>query len=49
MLSYPDQDVPRVSHDSVEIPVVVRNQYLLDDADLAVEIRRITNHLTPGL
>ena len=45
-LTYPDWVVLHLPHDSVEIPAAVRGQFLLNDADLTLELRRMTDHLT---
>ena len=48
-LTYPDWVVLHVPHDSVEVLAAVRSQFLLDDAALAEELRRMTDHQTLAL
>lgn len=45
-MTYPPWVVLHVPHDSTLIPPEVRTQFLLDDADLAREVIRITDHRT---
>lgn len=46
---HPPWVVLHVPHDSTEIPLSVRDQFLLDDVELANEIRRMTDHHTFAL
>ncbi len=43
---YPAWTLLHIPHDSREIPAEVRQQFLLSDAELALEISRMTDHLT---
>ncbi|WP_052025376.1 N-formylglutamate amidohydrolase [Asticcacaulis sp. AC402] len=45
-MSYPDWVILHVPHDATAIPADVRNQFVLDDEALAVEVVRMTDHLT---
>lgn len=45
----PDWVVFHVPHDSTFIPPAVRDQFLLNDAELSEEVCRMTDHLTEGL
>ena len=45
-LFYPPWVVLHIPHDSVDIPPDVRNQFLLNDDQLADELRRMTDHMT---
>lgn len=52
--AFPAETLPpwvvlHVPHDSSEIPVAVRDQFVLSDDDLAVEIERMTDHHTLAL
>ena len=47
--TYPSWVVLHVPHDSVEVPTEVRSQFLLGDAELAAELRRMTDHQTLAL
>lgn len=44
--TYSDWVVLHVPHDSVEVPAAVRSQFLLDDAELTAELRRMTDQRT---
>ena len=46
---YPDSVVINLPHDSTFVPPSVRQQFLLDDYDLAQEIARLTDHRTLDL
>lgn len=48
-LEYPPWVVLHIPHDSIEIPASVRDQFLLDDAQLEAEIIRMTDHHTHAL
>lgn len=47
--SYPPWVVLHVPHDATEIPAAVRDQYLLDDAELNRELLLMTDHHTLAL
>ena len=49
MMSYPPWVVLHVPHDSTTVPVAVRPQFLLDDAELGRELVRMTDHQTRAL
>ena len=49
----PDFEIPRVlvhvPHSSIEIPIDIRDQFLLNDAELSLELDRLTDHYTDQL
>ena len=45
-MTYPRWVVLHVPHDSTAVPVHVRSQFLLDEAELERELDRMTDHLT---
>lgn len=45
-LFYPPWVVLHIPHDSVNVPPEVRNQFLIDDDQLANELRLMTDHMT---
>jgi len=49
ILRYPDWAVLHLPHDAPDIPTEVREQFLLDDAELGREILRMTDHHTVDL
>jgi N-formylglutamate amidohydrolase len=48
-MSYPQWVVLHVPHDSIDVPSSVRQQFLLDDSQLAIELDRMTDHHTLAL
>jgi N-formylglutamate amidohydrolase len=46
---YPPWSVLHIPHDATAVPPSVRGQFLLDDAALGEELRRMTDHLTHAL
>ncbi len=48
-MSYPPWVVLHIPHDSTVVPEDVRHQFLLDDAELARELLRMTDHHTLAL
>ena len=48
-MKYPPWVVLHVPHDSLDLPPALRDQFLLGDDDLALELTRMTDHLTMAL
>jgi N-formylglutamate amidohydrolase len=46
---YPPWVVLHIPHDATDVPATVRAQFVLDDAALRDELRRMTDHLTHAL
>ena len=45
----PSWVILHIPHDSTEVPISVRDQFVLDDSELAAEIERMTDHHTRSL
>ncbi|MDM0113941.1 N-formylglutamate amidohydrolase [Variovorax sp. J22R133] len=48
-MTYPSWVVLHVPHDSTDVPHAVREQFLLNDEQLAIELNRMTDHRTRAL